>query len=53
MYLQAVAERLRGKPFDDADVWRAAVAAMREILIKARAAHQTLPATSNRRQFIG
>ena len=40
MYLQAVAERLRGKPFDDADVWRAAVAAMREILIKARAAHQ-------------
>jgi hypothetical protein len=32
MYLQAVAERLRGKPFDDADVWRAAVAAMREFL---------------------
>jgi hypothetical protein len=23
MYLKAVAERLRGKPFDDADVWRA------------------------------
>jgi hypothetical protein len=41
MYLQAVAERLRGKPFDDADVWRAAVAAMREILVKARAAHQS------------
>src|SRR5215510_5952874 len=40
MYLQAVAERLRGKPFDDADVWRAAVAAMREILMKMRAAHQ-------------
>ena len=37
MYLQAVAERLRGKPFDDADVWRAAVAAMREIIMKARA----------------
>jgi hypothetical protein len=29
MYLQAVAERLRGKLFDDADVGRAAVAAMR------------------------
>ena len=27
----------RGKPFDDADVWRAAVAAMREIIMKARA----------------
>ena len=40
MYLQAVAERLRGKPFDDADVWRAAVAAMREIVMKARGAHQ-------------
>jgi hypothetical protein len=40
MYLQAVAERLRGKPFDDADVWHAAVAAMREIL-KERAAHQS------------
>ena len=40
MYLQAVAERLCGRPFDDADVWRAAVAAMREILMKARAAHQ-------------
>jgi len=38
MYLQAVAVRLRGKPFDDADVWRAAVAAMREILIQARQA---------------
>jgi hypothetical protein len=33
--LRAVAERLRGKPFDDADVWRAAVAAMREIVMKA------------------
>jgi hypothetical protein len=33
-----VAERLRGKPFDDADVWRAAVAAVREILMKARGA---------------
>ena len=32
MYLQAVAERLRGKLFDDGDVWRAAVAAQREIL---------------------
>ena len=42
MYLQAVAQRLRGKPFDDADVWRAAVAAMREILMKARAAHRGL-----------
>ena len=42
MYLQAVAERLRGKPFDEADVWRAAVAAMREILMKARAAHRGL-----------
>ena len=40
VYLQAVADRLRGKPFDDADVGRAAVAAMREILTKARAAHQ-------------
>ena len=39
MYLQAVAERLRGKPFDDTDVWRAVVAAMREIV--ARAAHQS------------
>ena len=38
MYLQVVAERLRGKPFDDADVGRAAVAAMREIIMKARAA---------------
>src|SRR5262249_31141210 len=37
MYLQAVAERLRGKPFDDADVWRAAVAAMRASIMKARA----------------
>src|SRR5262249_83622 len=27
MYLEGGAERLRGKPFDDADVWRAAVAA--------------------------
>ena len=54
MYLQAVAERLRGKPFDDADVWRAAVAAMREIIMKgARGRTKTLPATSNRRQFIG
>ena len=41
MYLQPVAERLRGKPFD-ADVWRAAVAAMREILMKARAGHRGL-----------
>ena len=38
---QAAADKLRGKPFDDADVWRAAVAAMREILMKARAAHQS------------
>ena len=53
-YLQAVAERLRGKPFDDADVWRAAVAAMREIIMKgARGRTKTLPATINRRQFIG
>jgi hypothetical protein len=44
MYLQAVADWLRGKPFDEADVWRAAVAVMREILIlmKARAAHRGL-----------
>jgi hypothetical protein len=35
MYLQAVAERLRDKPLDDADVWRVAVVAMREILLKA------------------
>jgi hypothetical protein len=53
MYLQAVAERLRDKPFDDADLWRAAVAAMREIVMEARVGRtKTVPATSNRRQFI-
>jgi hypothetical protein len=31
-YLQVVAERLCGKPFDDGDVRRAAVAAQREVL---------------------
>jgi hypothetical protein len=36
-----IAERLRGRPFDDGDVWRAAVAVMREILMKARAVHQS------------
>lgn len=57
MYLQAVAERLGGKPFDDANMWRAAVTAMREILMKARAGRRrgcetALPKTGPRpRQF--
>src|SRR5262249_1834131 len=38
MYLQAVAGGMGGKPFDDADVWRAGVADMRKTLKKARAA---------------
>jgi len=30
--LQLVADKLRGRAFDDGDVWRAAVAAQREVL---------------------
>jgi hypothetical protein len=34
VYLRRVTDLLDGKPFDDGDVWRAAVSAQREILAR-------------------